>query len=209
MPNRCLPHCSLAVNIRQEVKARATLCQKVLTSLQLLATVQDKGGKSCRANLCSGPARGAAKPESRGWKRSSAPLHKVLPSLPEAQWRTESKVSCCSGFPCPGHRLFHFEQYLFFPTNTDFLRSQAQQTVLFVSYRTYTGTGSRSTSNALITKNNKDMICTTICNSVRQWVIVSRWKLHLTQKFSPFFVLTENKSHFPYLKGKWGSVPNA
>lgn len=40
-------------------------------------------------------------------------------------------------------------------TNTHFPKSHAQQTFLFVLYCTCTGTGSHSTSNALITRNNK------------------------------------------------------
>lgn len=51
MPTQYLPHCALAVNIEQKVKARAALCQKVLTSLQLLATVKEDGAKSGYAVL--------------------------------------------------------------------------------------------------------------------------------------------------------------
>lgn len=51
-PTRHLPCCALAVNIRQNVKARAALSQKVLTSLQLLATAKEDGAKSGCADLC-------------------------------------------------------------------------------------------------------------------------------------------------------------
>jgi len=52
MPTRRHPHCALAANIGQKVKARAALCQKVLASLRLLVTVKEDEVKSGFVDLC-------------------------------------------------------------------------------------------------------------------------------------------------------------